>query len=100
MNSMPATSLSTRCTSTSLDRRSRQDDAIDAFLEQRLDRLRHRQKSFSGARRADAEDGVVLVYRFEVTALHGRARHYLLLARRVQPRLDEVIAQGRGAVFG
>ena len=58
-----------------LDRRAREDDAVDLLLFQSGHRHRHREVSFPRARRADSEGHVVLLNRLDIRALHRRLRH-------------------------
>ena len=55
-----------------LDRRAREDDAVDALGAKRRDRLRHGKVCFARAGRADAERDRVLLDRIEIRALAER----------------------------
>src|SRR5262249_39694622 len=82
------------------DRGPREHNSVYAFLHQRLNRHRDCQVGLAGTGDADAEHDVVLVDRFDVTALVRGSRGDLLLAGWVDARASEVVAQGVGSIFG
>ena len=65
-----------------LDRRPREDDAVDVLGLQRLHRHRHGQPALAGARRADAERDDVLADGVDVALLPARLRPHRATSRR------------------
>jgi hypothetical protein len=64
-----------------LDRRARQDQALDAAGDELRHRLRHGEIGLAGACRPEREDHVVRDERAHICRLRDRARHDRLLAR-------------------
>src|ERR671929_153437 len=73
-NSTPSTSRRMSATTTSPDRRAREDDPVHLVPAQRRGRHRHREERLARARRADPERDRVAADRVDVALLVYRLR--------------------------
>jgi hypothetical protein len=74
--------------------------SADALGQQERHRLRHRQIRLASAGRADAEDDVVAVDRFEIGALVQALGNDLPFRGRTDRALEEVVAKLNPHVLG
>jgi hypothetical protein len=84
MKASGAISISPACSARStmrLDRRPRQDDAIDFLAFEQLRGMRHRKPGLAGAGGADAEHHLAALQRTDVGILRGGARPHRTLAQ-------------------